>query len=275
MNIAKVDIIGLENKALELRRLALKIIFQAGSGHPGGSLSATDLMTALFFGGILRYDSSQPDDPKRDRFLLSKGHASGIYYSVLAKAGFINESDLEDYRKINSARFLSGHGHPKTPGIEIASGSLGQGLSVAHGIALGTRLAGLDSKVYVILGDGEIQEGQIWEAAMSASKFNTNNLVAIVDNNKVAQDNITKDLKDIEPIEAKWDSFGWDVHRINGHNMTEIIKILQMAIHPDKPRVIIADTIKGKGVSFMEGKTAWHGVAPSKEDYDKALKELG
>ena len=275
MNIAKVDIIGLENKALELRRLALKIIFQAGSGHPGGSLSATDLMTALFFGGILRYDSSQPDDPKRDRFLLSKGHASGIYYSVLAKAGFINESDLADYRKINSARFLSGHGHPKTPGIEIASGSLGQGLSVAHGIALGTRLAGLDSKVYVILGDGEIQEGQIWEAAMSASKFNTNNLIAIVDNNKVAQDNITKDLKDIEPIEAKWDSFGWDVHRINGHNMTEIIKILQKAIHPDKPRVIIADTIKGKGVSFMEGKTAWHGVAPSKEDYDKALKELG
>ena len=275
MNIAKVDIIGLENKALELRRLALKIIFQAGSGHPGGSLSATDLMTALFFGGILRYDSSQPDDPKRDRFLLSKGHASGIYYSVLAKAGFFNESDLEDYRKINSARFLSGHGHPKTPGIEIASGSLGQGLSVAHGIALGTRLAGLDSKVYVILGDGEIQEGQIWEAAMSASKFNTNNLIAIVDNNKVAQDNITKDLKDIEPIEAKWDSFGWDVHRINGHNMTEIIKILQKAIHPDKPRVIIADTIKGKGVSFMEGKTAWHGVAPSKEDYDKALKELG
>ena len=275
MNIAKLDITGLEKKALELRRLALKIIFQAGSGHPGGSLSATDLMTALFFGGILRYDSSQPDDPKRDRFLLSKGHASGIYYSVLAKAGFINESDLEDYRKINSARFLSGHGHPKTPGIEIASGSLGQGLSVAHGIALGTRLAGLDSKVYVILGDGEIQEGQIWEAAMSASKFNTNNLVAIVDNNKVAQDNITKDLKDIEPIEAKWDSFGWDVHRINGHNMSEIIKILQMAIHPDKPRVIIADTIKGKGVSFMEGKTAWHGVAPSKEDYDKALKELG
>ena len=275
MDIAKLDIAGLEKRALELRRLALKIIFQAGSGHPGGSLSATDLMTALFFGGILRYDSSQPNDPKRDRFLLSKGHASGIYYSVLAKAGFINESDLDDYRKINSAQFLSGHGHPKTPGIEIASGSLGQGLSVAHGIALGTRLGELDSKVYVILGDGEIQEGQIWEAAMSASKFKTNNLIAIIDYNKVAQDNITKDLKDIEPIEAKWESFGWDVHRINGHNMSEIIKILETAIHPNKPRVIIADTIKGKGVSFMEGKTAWHGVAPSKEDYDKALKELG
>jgi len=274
MDIAKLDIAGLEKRALELRRLALKIIFQAGSGHPGGSLSATDLMTALFFGGILRYDSSQPNDPKRDRFLLSKGHASGIYYSVLAKAGFIKESDLDDYRKINSTQFLSGHGHPKTPGIEIASGSLGQGLSVAHGIALGTRLEGLDSKVYVILGDGEIQEGQIWEAAMSASKFKTNNLIAIVDYNKVAQDNITKDLKDIEPIEAKWESFGWDVHRINGHNMVEIIKILETPIHPNKPRVVIADTIKGKGVSFMEGKTAWHGVAPSKEDYDKALREL-
>jgi transketolase len=275
MDIGKLGIAGLEKRALELRRLALKIIFQAGSGHPGGSLSATDLMAALFFGGILRYDSSQPNDPKRDRFLLSKGHASGIYYSVLAKAGFIKESDLDDYRKINSAQFLSGHGHPKTPGIEIASGSLGQGLSVAHGIALGTRLEELDSKVYVILGDGEIQEGQIWEAAMSASKFKTNNLIAIIDYNKVAQDNITKDLKDIEPIEAKWESFGWDVHRINGHNMSEIIKILETAIHPNKPRVIIADTIKGKGVSFMEGKTAWHGVAPSKEDYDKALKELG
>ena len=275
MDIAKLGIAGLEERALELRRLALKIIFQAGSGHPGGSLSATDLMTALFFGGILRYDSSQPNDPKRDRFLLSKGHASGIYYSVLAKAGFIKESDLDDYRKINSTQFLSGHGHPKTPGIEIASGSLGQGLSVAHGIALGTRLEGLDSKVYVILGDGEIQEGQIWEAAMSASKFKTNNLIAIVDYNKVAQDNITKDLKDIEPIEAKWESFGWDVHRINGHNMVEIIKILETPIHPNKPRVVIADTIKGKGVSFMEGKTAWHGVAPSKEDYDKALQELG
>jgi len=269
-----MDIAELEKTALELRRLALKIIFEAGSGHPGGSLSATDLMTALFFGGILRYDSSKPKDPKRDRFLLSKGHASGIHYSVLARAGFIAESDLSDYRKINSARFLSGHGHPKTPGIEIASGSLGQGLSVAHGIALGTRLDGFDSKTYVILGDGEIQEGQIWEAAMSAVKFKSNNLVAIVDFNKVAQDNITKDLKDIEPIEAKWESFGWDVQRIDGHNMTEIMKVLQMPAHPEKPRVIIADTIKGKGVSFMEGQTAWHGVAPSKEDYEKALKEL-
>ena len=268
------DIAELEKLALELRRLALKIIFQAGSGHPGGSFSATDLMTALFFGGILNYDSNNPKDPKRDRFLLSKGHASAIYYSVLAKAGYISEPDLDSYRKINSGRFLSGHAHPKTPGVEIASGSLGQGLSVAHGIALGTKLNGYGSKVYVILGDGELQEGQIWEAAMSADKFKTNNLIAIVDYNKVAQDNITKDLKDLEPLEDKWNAFNWDVHQIDGHNMEAIMKVLQLPLHPEKPRVIIADTIKGKGVSFMEGKTAWHGVAPSAEDYEKALKEL-
>ena len=268
------DISELEKHALELRRLALKIIFQAGSGHPGGSFSATDLMTALFFGRILNYDASNPKDPKRDRFLLSKGHASGIFYAVLARAGYISESDLDSYRKINSERFLSGHAHPKTPGVEIASGSLGQGLSVAHGIALGTKLDGYDSKTYVMLGDGELQEGQIWEAAMSADKFKSNNLIAIVDYNKVAQDNITKDLKDLEPLEDKWNSFNWDVHRIDGHNMEAIMNVLQLPLHPEKPRVIIADTIKGKGVSFMEGKTAWHGVAPSAEDYEKALKEL-
>ena len=170
MTNAQLDIAGLEKKALGLRRLALKIIFEAGSGHPGGSLSATDLMTALFFGGILRYDPNNPKDPKRDRFLLSKGHASGIHYSVLAQAGFIKESDLASYRKINSEWFLSGHSTPKTPGVEIASGSLGQGLSVAHGIALGARLENSDYKVYVLMGDGEVQEGQVWEAAMSASQ---------------------------------------------------------------------------------------------------------
>jgi transketolase len=170
--------------------------------------------------------------------------------------------------------FLSGHPHPKTPGIEIASGSLGQGLSVGHGIALAARLDKLNYKVYVVLGDGEIQEGQIWEAAMSASKFNSNNLIAIVDNNKVAQDNATVDLKNIEPLEDKWNSFGWDVHRIDGHNMTDIMNTLLLPLHPNKPRVIIADTIKGKGVSFMEGNKGWHGVAPNEEDLNKALNEL-
>ncbi len=259
--------------AKEIRRKSLEIIHRAGSGHPGGSLSAADIMTALYF-GVMRYDSKNPKDPNRDRFVMSKGHATGVFYSVLSRAGYFADEDLVSYRRIDSKLNLSGHPHPKTPGVEIATGSLGQGLSVAHGIALGARLENSDYKVYVLMGDGELQEGQVWEAAMSAAKFNTNNLVAIVDFNKVAQDNITKDLKDIEPLEDKWRSFGWDVHRIDGHDMDQVCKALTLPLDDTKPRVIIADTIKGKGVSFMEGKTSWHGVAPSDEDYEKALKEL-
>ncbi len=273
-NLTEVDISELEKIAKELRKKILKVIFQAGSGHPGGSLSATDLLTAIYFGGILRYDPHNPSDPNRDRFILSKGHASALIYCVLSRAGYFSEEELQKYRKIGSELFLSGHPHPKTPGIEIASGSLGQGLSVGHGIALGACVDKLDYNVYVVLGDGEIQEGQIWEAAMSAAKFNSNNLIAIVDNNKVAQDNVTEDLKNIEPLEDKWNSFGWDVHRIDGHSMRDIMNILLLPIHLHKPRVIIADTIKGKGVSFMEGDKGWHGVAPNEEDFNRALKEL-
>ncbi len=271
--LVQSEVEELELKAKHLRRKSLKIIHQAGSGHPGGSLSAADIVTALFF-GVMNYDSSSPKKADRDRFVLSKGHCTGLYYSVLAEAGFFAESGLNDYRKIDSEYFLSGHPHPKTPGVEIATGSLGQGLSVAHGIALAAKLDNLDYRVYALLGDGEIQEGQVWEATMSAVKFNTNNLVAIIDNNKVAQDNITKDLKDLEPLEDKWRTFGWDVHRIDGHNMAEVLEVLRLPLHSQKPRMIIADTIKGKGVSFMEGQTSWHGVAPSDEDYQKALKEL-
>lgn len=263
----------LRQTAKAIRRKSLEIIHRAGSGHPGGSLSAADIMTALYF-GVMRYDPKNPKDPNRDRFVMSKGHATGVFYSVLSHAGYFADEDLVSYRRIDSKLNLSGHPHPKTPGVEIATGSLGQGLSVAHGIALGARLENSDYKVYVLMGDGELQEGQVWEAAMSASKFNTNNLIAIVDFNKVAQDNITKDLKDIEPLEDKWRAFGWDVHRIDGHDMDQVYKVLTLPLDDQKPRVIIADTIKGKGVSFMEGKTSWHGVAPSDEDYEKALKEL-
>lgn len=270
---AETQVSELRRIAKEIRRKSLEIIHRAGSGHPGGSLSAADIMTALYF-GVMRYDPGNPKDPNRDRFVMSKGHATGVFYSVLARAGYFKDEDLKDYRKINSKLNLSGHPHPKTPGVEIATGSLGQGLSVAHGMALGARLDQSDYKVYVLLGDGELQEGQVWEAAMSASKFKTRNLIAIVDFNKVAQDNITKDLKDVEPLEDKWRAFGWDVHRIDGHDMDQVFKALTRPLHADKPRVIIADTIKGKGVSFMEGKTSWHGVAPSDEDYEKALKEL-
>ena len=273
-DLTGVGISTLEKIAKELRKSILNVIFNAGSGHPGGSLSATDILTAIYFGDILQYDSSNPSDLKRDRFILSKGHASALMYCVLARAGYFPEEKLQEYRKIGSELFLSGHPHPKTPGVEIASGSLGQGLSVGHGIALGARVDGLDYNVYVVLGDGEIQEGQIWEAAMSAAKFNSNNLIAIIDNNKVAQDNLTKDLKNIEPLEDKWLSFGWDVYRIDGHSMKDIMTTLSLPLHSNKPRIIIADTIKGKGVSFMEGNKGWHGVAPNEEDLKKALKEL-
>ncbi|MCH8311459.1 MAG: transketolase [Nitrospinae bacterium] len=271
---APEEISKLVNIAREIRRTSLRTIHRAGSGHPGGSLSAADILTDLFFGGVMKYDPQNPNDPDRDRFLLSKGHASALYFTILAKAGFFPEKELESYRKINSPLFLSGHAHPKTPGVEIASGSLGQGLSVAHGIALGARLDNRNYKVFVVLGDGELQEGQIWEAAMSAVKFKSTNLTAIVDFNKVCQDNLTKDLKDLEPLEDKWRAFGWDTYRIDGHNMQEIHHTLKIPPHAEKPRVIIADTIKGKGVSFMEGQPGWHGVAPSDEELAKALKEL-
>lgn len=271
--LATAEIEELEQTARELRRKVLDVIYRAGSGHPGGSLSATDILAALYF-GVMKYDPKNPKSAGRDRFILSKGHCTALLYSVLSRAGYFGDADLADYRRINSKLFLSGHPHPKTPGVEIATGSLGQGLSVAHGIALAARLDGLKYRVFVLLGDGELQEGQVWEAAMSAGKFKSNNLVAIVDNNKVAQDNLTRDLKDLEPLEDKWRAFGWDVARIDGHDMQQIVDALRMPPHAEKPRVIVADTIKGKGVSFMEGKTAWHGVAPSEEDYKKALKEL-
>jgi transketolase len=267
------EIAELQQIARELRRKSLDIIYKAGSGHPGGSLSAADILTALFF-GVMRYNPQNPKEPGRDRFILSKGHCTGLLYSTLARAGFFAESQLEDYRRIDSRLFLSGHPHPKTPGVEIATGSLGQGLSVGNGIALAARLDKLDYRVYVLLGDGELHEGQVWEAAMTAAKFKLVNITAIVDYNKVAQDNKTRDLKDLEPLEDKWRAFGWDVIRIDGHDMRQVVKALRTPPHGEKPRVIVADTIKGKGVSFMENNTAWHGVAPSEEEYKKALKEL-
>ncbi|MFQ5482781.1 MAG: transketolase [Nitrospinaceae bacterium] len=264
----------LTSLARGIRRQILKVIHHAGSGHPGGSLSGVDLLTALFFGGILKYDPKNPKDPGRDRFVLSKGHATGLLYTFLARAGYFPQEDLDSYRKMNSPRFLSGHPHPKTPGVEIATGSLGQGLSAGHGMALAARLDGLDYRVYVLLGDGELQEGQNYEAAMSAVKFKSRNLIAIVDYNKVCQDNLTKDLKDLEPLDDKWKAFGWDVHRIDGHDLRQIMEVFQRPLDATRPRVIIADTIKGKGVSFMEGKPGWHGVAPGDEDLARALKEL-
>lgn len=271
--LAVNEIAELQQIAKELRRKSLEIIYHAGSGHPGGSLSAADIVTALFF-GVMKYDPKNPSAPERDRFILSKGHCTALLYSTLARAGYFHESKLGEYRKIGSELFLSGHPHPKTPGVEIATGSLGQGLSVGNGMALAARLDRLSSRVFVLLGDGELQEGQVWEAAMTSAKYNIVNLTAIVDCNQLAQDSRTRDLKDLEPLEDKWRAFGWDVLRIDGHDMSEILRALRIPPSHDKPRIIIADTIKGKGVSFMENNVSWHGVAPSEEELRKALEEL-
>ena len=206
----------LDARSRDLRRIIVKMIEYSRRGHIGSAFSLIEIIRVLY-DDILKYDSRDPGWKDRDRFILSKGHASALMYCVLARAGYFPEKKLQDYRKIGSELFLSGHPHPKTPGVEIASGSLGQGLSVGHGVALGARVDKLNYKVYVVLGDGEIQEGQIWEAAMSAATFNSNNLIAIVDNNKVAQDNITKDLKDLEPLEDKWSTWNADTTAYYNH----------------------------------------------------------
>ena len=244
--------------------------YDAGSGHPGGSLSETDILTVLYF-YKMRYDPKNPKLPDRDRFVLSKGHGSPGFYAVLAEAGFFDIRELKNFRKINS--LLQGHPSNEIPGVEISSGSLGQGLSVANGIALAGRLDKKDYHVYVLLGDGELEEGQVWEAAMSSSHYKLDNITAIIDRNGLQQTGLTEKIKSLEPLAEKWKAFGWAVTVINGHNIAAIVEALDKKV-TGKPHVIIAKTIKGKGVSFMENYHEWHGRAPNKEEYEKAMKEL-
>lgn len=261
----------LKSKAKQLRIDSLKLIYDAQSGHPGGSFSATDIMTVLYY-HQMNYDVSKPNMPDRDRFILSKGHCSPILYSIFADVGYFPKEELKTYRRLGR---LTGHPNPKLPGVEIATGSLGQGISVAHGIALAGKLDKRDYKVYVLLGDGELQEGSVWEAVMSAGHRKSDNLIAIVDNNKVAQDNTTAELKIVEPVDKKFEDFGWNVIRIDGHDIAAIMDAVDLASkNKGKPTVIVADTIKGKGVSYMEGKNTWHGKAPNEEQYKIALEEL-
>ena len=263
----------LTEMARNLRILALKIITEAGSGHPGGSLSAADLITALYF-HFLRHDSKVPHWKDRDRFVLSKGHGAPIVYAALAKCGYFPEEELFTLRKINSR--LQGHpDHIRLPYMETSSGSLGQGLSIAQGMAIAAKLNRQDLKIYCLLGDGELQEGQIWEAAMSAPKYKLDNLIAIIDANKGQIDGHTKDVMDLAPLKQKWEAFNWDVQEIDGHNFSEILAALDNAQYGrKKPHMIIANTVKGKGVSFMENKIEWHGVAPTPKERDRAINEL-
>lgn len=269
-----VDIRSLEETARLIRIDILKMLTQAGSGHTGGSLSAADIVTALFF-YKMRYNPKDPFWRERDRFILSKGHAAPLLYATLARAGYFDPEILKTLRKIGSP--LQGHPNNKSlPGVEVSSGSLGQGLSVANGIALGLRLDSIDSRVYCLLGDGEIQEGQIWEAAMTAVHYHLDNICAIVDNNGLQIDGPVKEVMRIDPLPQKWNAFGWHIIEIDGHNMEEVVTALDEAeTVKGQPTVIIAHTIKGKGVSFFEGRVEYHGIAPTQEELSRALKELG
>ncbi len=263
----------LEKIAREVRIDILKMLTKAGSGHTGGSLSAADIAVAIYF-SKMRFNPENPQWKERDRFILSKGHAAPLLYAVLARAGYFPENQLCTLREIHSPL----QGHPcceNLPGVEISTGSLGQGLSVANGIALGLKLDRIPSRVYCIMGDGEIQEGQVWEAAMTAAHYNLDNLCAVIDNNGLQIDGPVEEVMRVAPVHDKWVAFGWHVIEVDGHNMQEILRALDEAESiKNKPAIIIAHTVKGKGVSFFEGKVEYHGVVPTKEELDKAIEEL-
>jgi len=263
----------LERMAKRLRRHVITMIATAGSGHPGGSLSAADIVTSLYF-KIMRHDPKNPQWPDRDRFILSKGHAAPILYAALAECGYFPINELSTLRKLDSR--LQGHtDRLLTPGVEMSSGSLGQGLSFGIGIALASKLDARDYQVYVLLGDGECDEGQIWEAAMAAAHYKIDNLTAIVDYNEIQLAGRTCDIMNLEPLADKWRSFNWHVLDINGHDINQILQATKKAKEiKQRPTVIIAHTIKGKGVSFMENNVDFHGKAPTPEETERALKEL-
>lgn len=268
-----IDISELEKTAKEIRRGIIEAVYRAKSGHPGGSLSISDIMTVLYF-NEMNIDENNPKWENRDRCVLSKGHCSPALYSSLAQRGFFHKDLLTTVRKIDSNL----QGHPemnKIPGVDMTTGSLGQGLSAANGMALAGKIDNKDYRVYTILGDGEIEEGQIWEAAMAASHYKLDNLCVIVDKNNLQIDGRTEKVMNSSPLEEKFKSFGFEVITIDGNNILEIMKAFAKAkTIKGKPTCIIAETTKGKGVSFMEDKVEWHGKAPNEEQYNLAMQEL-
>ena len=267
------NIQDLEKMAKEIRKGILEEVYNAQSGHPGGSLSIADILTVLYF-NQLKIDEKNPEWSERDRCILSKGHCSPALYSCLAHRGFFPVEDLKTFRNINS--YLQGHPDmKKIPGVDMTTGSLGQGLSAAVGMAISGKMDKKDYKVYCILGDGEIEEGQIWEAAMSANKYKLDNLCVIVDNNNLQIDGTIEEVMSPYPIDKKFRSFGFEIIKIDGHNIQEIIDAFEVAKNiKDKPVCIIAKTVKGKGISFMENQVGWHGKAPNEEQYKLAVEEL-
>ena len=264
----------LKSISTEIRKDIVKMLTESASGHPGGSLSATDIMTVLFF-KEMNLDPNNEKDPNRDRFVLSKGHAAPVLYSTLARRGYFPVEELSTLRKFKSRL----QGHPSIqylPGIDMSTGSLGQGVSAAVGMALAGKIDENDYRVYTLLGDGELEEGQVWEASMCAAHYKLNNLTAFIDFNGLQIDgDITKVMNPC-PIDKKFEAFGWNVLVIDGHNYEEIIDAIEKAKEcKDKPTAVVCKTIKGKGVSFMENQAEWHGIAPSREQCEAALKELG
>ena len=271
--IDSVELQNLQEKANNIRKNILDVVYNAASGHPGGSLSIADVLSVLYF-KELNIDINNPKDENRDRVVLSKGHCAPALYSALAEKGFIPKEDLKTVRKLNS--YLQGHPDMKhTNGVDMTSGSLGQGLSIANGMALAGKLDNKDYRVYCICGDGEIQEGQIWEAAMSSSHYKLDNLCVIVDNNNLQIDGSVDNVMNPYPIDKKFESFGFNVLVIDGHDIEKIVEALDVAKQTKgKPTAIIAKTTKGKGVSYMENQAGWHGKAPKEEEYNLAMEEL-
>lgn len=268
-----MEINELEKIANGIRHSIVDMVYHAGSGHLGGSLSAVEIMTDLYF-SQMRIDPLRPDWPQRDRFLLSKGHATPVYYAVLAERGYFPKEELAGFRQMHS--FLQGHPDRKhTPGVDMSTGSLGQGISVAVGIALGAKITGQQFHTYVLLGDGEIQEGQVWEALQFAGNHGLDNLTVILDNNHIQSDGTLREVNSPYPIDAKFRDFGLEVLSVDGHDFGQLEAAFRLArTIRKKPTAILAQTVKGKGVSFMENQAAWHGKVPNEQQYRQAIAEL-
>jgi transketolase len=270
--MTRPNILELKKKAIEIRKDIIKMLMLAGSGHTGGSLSLVEILIALYY-YKLKNDPKDPKWTKRDRLLLSKGHGCPALYALLADKGYFPKEKLWTLRKLESQ--LQGHPQIGLPGVEISSGSLGQGLSIANGIALAARLDKLDIREYCIMGDGETNEGQVWEAAMTAAHYKLDSVCAIIDFNKLQIDGFCCEVKDMGSFTHKWKDFGWNAIEVDGHDIEKIMDALDEAEEmKGKPTIIIAHTVKGKGVSFVENKVEWHGIAPKKEEYEKAIQEL-
>ena len=269
---AAQEVLRLKEMARNTRRLILESLAEAGSGHPGGSLSAVELLVTLYF-HVMHYDAKNPKWEDRDRFFLSKGHAAPLLYAILAQAGFLQTEELMTLRKFGSR--LQGHPTMGIPGVEAPAGSEGIGLSLAVGTALAARLDKRNYRTYVLMGDGEQQEGEVWEAAMSASKYRLDNLTAMIDRNGIQQDGLTEQIMPLEPLAAKWRAFNWNVVEVDGYDYSQLIDAFDLAASvKNRPTIIIAHTVKGKGISFMEWSPHYHGTAPPKEKMPDLLSEL-